>query len=169
MVQKGKKPAGGPLFAGAVPRLREVQRAHHRFDGHAPAFLPRLGWLLTQVQRLAARAALRGEMGLRPHPLNVSRGVSIWVNKRMWKPPRNVVKTYDGPSKLQGTAGAIRLRSWQEDVTAIVMYWPPKPKDAASRAAHAQTMQDTPKRSTPHIMTDLNDRMVSPQTPKTTP
>ena len=77
--RRAKKPAGGPLFAGAVPRLREVQRAHHRFDGHAPAFLPRLGWLLIRVQRLVARAALRGEMGLRPHPLleRAQRGLDL--------------------------------------------------------------------------------------------
>ena len=75
------------------------------------------------------------------------------------KKPKNVVITFAALSKLQGTAGAIRLRNWQEDVE-IVMYWPPKPKDAASRATCAETvrslaewqrktLQNTPKRSTP--------------------
>ena len=50
------------------------------------------------------------------------------------------------------------------------MYWLPKPNDAASRAGYAETvcrlaewlrktLRDTPKRSAPCIMTDLNDRM----------
>ena len=50
------------------------------------------------------------------------------------------MRTSDVSSKLQGRAGAIRLRNWQEDITAIVMYWPPKPKDATSRAAYAETL-----------------------------
>ena len=52
--------------------------------------------------------------------------------------------------------------------------WPPKPTDATSRAAFAETvyglagwlaktLQDTPKRSTPRIMTDTNDRMGIPR------
>ena len=51
----------------------------------------------------------------------VSAGVSIHVNQRMWK-PRDAVRTFDQPSKLQGRAGAIRLRNWQEDVIAIVIF-----------------------------------------------
>ena len=88
------------------------------------------------------------------HISNMSAGVSILVNKRMWKPRK--VGTFDAPWKLQGRAGAIRLRNWQEDVAAIVMYWPPKLKDAARRAAYAETLysfaewltktpKDTPK------------------------
>ena len=77
------------------------------------------------------------------------------------------------PPRLQGRAGAVRLRNWQEDVTAIVIYWPPKPQDMSSRASYVETLyglaewlrktlQDTHKRSTPYIMTNLNDLMEDP-------
>ena len=75
------------------------------------------------------------------------------------------LRTFVARQKLQGRAGAIRLRNWQDDITA-----PPKPQDTSSRAAYAETryclagwlrktLQDTPKRSAPHIMTDFSDRM----------
>ncbi len=70
---------------------------------------------------------------------NMPAGVSILASKRTWK-PRHVVRTFDAPPKLQGRSGAIRLRNWQEDVTAIVMSWLSKPKDAASTAACAVTL-----------------------------
>ena len=103
---------------------------------------------------------------------NMFAGVSILVNKGSWK-PRNVVRTCDAPPRLQGRAGVIRLRNWQEDITAIVMYWPPQPPDASSPATYAgtlfrlsrwlgKTLQNTPERSTPNIMTDLNDQMGVP-------
>ena len=93
-----------------------------------------------------------------------------FVSKKKKRKPRHVVRTFGAPPKLQGRAGAMGLRNWQEDLTAIVMYWLPKPQDASSRATYAETpyrlggwlrktLQDTPKRSTPYIMTDLNDRM----------
>ena len=52
----------------------------------------------------------------------------------------------------------------------FVMFLAPKPKDASSRAARAETLcglaewlrktlQDTPRRSTPYMMTDLNHWM----------
>ena len=88
---------------------------------------------------------------------------------KKWK-PKHVVTTFDAPPKLQGRAGTMRLRNWQEDLTAIVMYWPPKPQDATSRETCTETpyrlagwlrktLQDTPKRSTPYIMTDFNNQM----------
>ena len=66
--------------------------------------------------------------------------------------------------------GAVRLRNWQEDFTAFVMYCTPKLQHASSRASNAETLfclarclrktlQDTSKRSTPHIMTDLTGRV----------
>ena len=100
-------------------------------------------------------------------------GLSILVNKRSWE-PRHVVRTSDAPLKLQGRAEAGRLRNWQEDINAIVMYCPPTPQDPGSRAAYAETLyclagwlrktfQDIPKRSTPYIMTDLNNRVGVPK------
>ena len=61
----------------------------------------------------------------------------------------------------QGRARAIRLRNWRHDITAIVIYWSPKPQDASTQATYAETrhclvgwvrltIQDTPKRSTLH-------------------
>ena len=52
----------------------------------------------------------------------------------------------------------------------MVLYWAPKPQDMSSRVSYAETLhglpewlrktlQDTPRRSTPYIITDLNDRM----------
>ena len=107
---------------------------------------------------------------------NMADGVSILVNKKLWK-PKHAVRMYDAPSRLQGRAGAVSLQNWQEDVTAIVMYWPPKPQDMSSRASYAETLhslaewlrktlQDTPKGCTPCIMTDLSDWMGVPRNDK---
>ena len=52
----------------------------------------------------------------------------------------------------------------------MVLYWPPKFQDMSSRASYAETLhgvpewlrktlQDTPRRGTRYIITDLNDRM----------
>ena len=79
-------------------------------------------------------------------------------------------RTFDSPSNLQGRADAIRCRNLQEDVTATVMYWPSKTENPASRALHAETLyslaqwirktpQETPKRSTPYTITNLNIKM----------
>ena len=57
------------------------------------------------------------------------------VVKQMWK-RRNVVRTFDPHRKLQGGAGAMRLRNWQGDVAVIMMYWRVMPKDGSSRAGH---------------------------------
>ena len=113
-------------------------------------------------------------MGVRVYALleHVRRRVSMLVNNQSWK-PRYVVRPFDDPPKLQGRTGAIRLRHQQGDVTAIVMYWPPKPHDASGRVTCAETLhglagwlrktlRDT-KRSTPCIMTDVNDRMGVPR------
>ena len=137
--------------------------SHHWLHWDATSFLSVLGWLRAQVMCCSTWTTWRYEQ---TRFTNIRRCVSILESKRSWK-PRHVVRTFDAHPKLQGRAGAIRTRNWQEDVTAI-MYWPPKPKDATSRAAYAETLyglaewlrktlQDTPKRSTFYIMRDLND------------
>ena len=89
-------------------------------------------------------------------------GVSVLVCKRIWK-PKHVVRTCDTHSKLQGRICSIRLRNWQEVVTAIVTYWSPKPNDVASRAAQAETLHSLAEwlRKRLHNTQNeaLNDRM----------
>ena len=53
-----------------------------------------------------------------------ARSVHLCEQKK-WK-PKHVVKTFDAPPKLQGIVGAMELRNWQEDITAILTYSPPK-------------------------------------------
>ena len=58
------------------------------------------------------------------------------------------------------TVGAKRRR-----LTAVVMYWPPKPSRRAEKSLYAPNLSEMAldqRHSTPHIMTDLNDRMGVP-------
>ena len=137
--------AGSPLHAGFLGEERFVicmctrvvtynyvlsaRRAcrltHHRLDRDATSFISIPGKLRAQHGRHFEVRWVRAD------PRSVS--------NRSWK-PRHVVRTFDAPPKLQGRAGATRLRNWQEDITTIVMCWSPKPKDATSRAAYAETL-----------------------------
>ena len=163
--------------AQSVPTARHQHRngcTHHRPHWDATFFLSILEWLRAQTQSCSTWTTLRGDIGIRETRFtNMSAGVSILVNKRSWK-ARHVVMIFDAPSKLQGRTGAIRRQCWQEGITAIVVYWPPKRQEASSRAACAETLyglagwprktfQDTPKRSTPCIMTDVSDWMGEPR------
>ena len=122
---------------------RRDRRTHHWFNRKATSFSSSLGWL---VRWVCAQT-------------HIAAGVSIVASKRSWK-PRHVVRTFDVLPRLQGRAVAIRLRSWQEDVTAIVMCLPPKPKPLQRHCTVSlakwlgKTLQDSPRRSTPYIMTD---------------
>ena len=68
--------------------------------------------------------------------------------------------------KLQGRVGAIRLRNWQEDITAMVMHWLPKPSDGVSRAANKDTVQSrgvAQKDASGHARTKHAVHYVGPQ------
>ena len=153
------------LGAEAACRLKDVRAG-------LDADLVGAGTRLWHLTAWCSEASYTAQHGRGFEVSDKSAGVSILVNNKKWHTTHET-RVYDTLSSLQGLVGAACVQRRQDDITAIVMYWPPKPSRRGDTKVDDDTLhersqlleaklQTTPTRSTPYIMAELNDRMGHP-------